>query len=589
MMIFSQPPLRTSFARLLRTLSQVLAMWLLNARTRELRAFIEQVPDYAILSHTWSEEEVTFHDIGKLHALAMAGYQKIIWCCAQAVKDGFDWVWVDTCCINKESSAELTEAINSMYKWYWEAAICYAFLSDVSADSTTWNEEVRTSRWFTRGWTLQELLAPDIVEFYDKYWRILGTKSKLLTPIRSATKIQSEILLNRAAIRTASIATKFSWAAHRHTTRIEDMAYCLLGPVQVNMPMIYGEGGRAFHRLQSEIIRQTNEHTIFAWESIENDQQTLSVLAPSPRYFENCRNIQQISLIESRQSTHEITNNGLRITLPCIAVSEDRIIALLDCEHESEAIVGIWLERMRGDKWQRLPGSKLAALSATDKEDAILRDMLLVIHTTYDEPSSRKPCSAVIRSIIADQPCSVSEIAICNNQSSTSAQGALTFLEYGSFPFNVTIRDGQAASFTLSPESCNVTVVYGIRNDRAAVCLDSGPKSYRNWAEEMRVNWLGHWNQVSDYDHVLLPGIMGDIQTMVQISAKKTLVGNKVLWKLDVSVFCCSCNATHGNECVCEANARRKGVLRCINSTAPLCPCEVCIQARTEDKQIDFV
>jgi len=126
-------------------------MWLLNTSTLTLRAFIGDIPEYVILSHTWGEGEVTFDDIGKPHALNMAGYNKIAGCCGLAVRDGFEWAWIDTCCIDKRSSAELSEAINSMYHWYWQATICYAYMSDVS-NGPEWEQELRESRWFTRGW-----------------------------------------------------------------------------------------------------------------------------------------------------------------------------------------------------------------------------------------------------------------------------------------------------------------------------------------------------------------------------------------------------------------------------------------------------
>ncbi|KAL1600119.1 hypothetical protein SLS59_006193 [Nothophoma quercina] len=186
----------------------------------------------------------------------MAGYDKIRHCCGQAKDDGYEWVWIDTCCIDKRSSAELSEAINSMYQWYWNAEICYAHLVDVIKDPLLDGNDASfiASRWFSRGWTLQELLAPETVEFYDGNWQILGTKLSLLDSICEASQIDMKYLLKRELIKEASIATIFSWASRRKTTRSEDIAYCLLGLVSINMPMLYGEGDRAFYRLQLEII-----------------------------------------------------------------------------------------------------------------------------------------------------------------------------------------------------------------------------------------------------------------------------------------------------------------------------------------------
>jgi hypothetical protein len=200
-------------------------------------------------------------------------------CCRLTINDGCEWVWIDTCRVDKRSSAGLSKAINSMYKWCWEAAICYACFSDVAPGR---ERDFQMSRWFTRGWTLQELLAPEVVEFYDAQWKPLGTKSRLVDKIAEFTNIEPSFVLSRGTVREAGIATKLSWMAGRTTKREEDMAYGLLGIAQVNMPMLYEDGKRAFHRLQLTIIRRTNDHSIFAWES---ERQPVSLLASSPSCF----------------------------------------------------------------------------------------------------------------------------------------------------------------------------------------------------------------------------------------------------------------------------------------------------------------
>lgn len=174
-------------------------MWLLNAKSRQLVEFMTDKPTYVILSHTWADGEVTFQDIHKRDVVDMPGYHKISRCCEQALRSGFEWVWVDTCCINKESSSELTEAINSMYNWYWQAEICFAFLVDVLADEDRTAFELRFlgSNWFNRGWTLQELLAPAVVEFYDHDWTFIGTKCSLVSSLEKATRIEAKHLINR--------------------------------------------------------------------------------------------------------------------------------------------------------------------------------------------------------------------------------------------------------------------------------------------------------------------------------------------------------------------------------------------------------
>lgn len=265
-------------------------MRLLHTRDLYVEDFTGRVaPTYAILSHRWGKDEVSFAEIrclmepdktrrdilqlllnvpdSKQHG---QGLTKIKCSCAVAHEGGFSWIWIDTCCIDKDSSAELSEAINSMYKWYQQAAVCYAYLSDVDVssngeaiymqDSTAF----RDSRWFTRGWTLQELLAPRSIIFFDIGWRIIGLKEDLLNDLSGTTGISIDCLNGRRSIYDESIATRMSWVAKRSTTRKEDIAYCLLGIFDINMPLLYGEGLGAFQRLQAEIIRNSDDETVFA-------------------------------------------------------------------------------------------------------------------------------------------------------------------------------------------------------------------------------------------------------------------------------------------------------------------------------------
>ncbi|KAI1842544.1 hypothetical protein JX266_011298 [Neoarthrinium moseri] len=243
-------------------------MLLLNAQSLKLMEFVGQTPRYAILSHVWEEQEVTLDDLrlSRYVAESRRGYPKIQNACAQALKCGLSYIWIDTCCIDKSSSAELSEAINSMFRWYQESAVCFAFLADVSAvdDIGQDDSEFSRSRWFTRGWTLQELLAPEHVQFMSKSWSELGTKVSLSTYLTKITSIDKDYL-NGEDLGTASIAHRMSWASRRATTRLEDMAYCLLGIFDIHMPLIYGEGIKAFRRLQEEILKDTTDESIFAW------------------------------------------------------------------------------------------------------------------------------------------------------------------------------------------------------------------------------------------------------------------------------------------------------------------------------------
>jgi hypothetical protein len=172
--------------------------------------------------------------------------------------------------IDKTSSAELTEAINSMYSWYREAAVCYAYLSDVLTKDgiDIENRSIGSfakSRWFTRGWTLQELLAPTNVLFYDADWAEIGSKAELCEDVSIITGIPSQALAGATHLGAFPIAERMSWASTRSTTRVEDAAYCLLGIFDVNMPLLYREGYKAFSRLQDEIMRTSTDQSIFAW------------------------------------------------------------------------------------------------------------------------------------------------------------------------------------------------------------------------------------------------------------------------------------------------------------------------------------
>ncbi|KAN0094165.1 Heterokaryon incompatibility protein (HET) domain containing protein, partial [Hyaloscypha variabilis] len=259
------------------------------------------IPNYAILSHTWGPDghEVTFEDIMKGTGKTKAGHRKLQFCARQAEKDQFRYFWVDTCCINKSSSAELSEAINSMFAWYQSSECCYVYLSDVAKN--TFEMDFPKSRWFTRGWTLQELIAPNKVNFYDRNWNSLGTKHDLGAEISAIASINRNILYRAGSLQTYSIAERMSWASNRNTTKVEDVAYCLLGIFDIHMPLIYGEREKAFGRLQEEIIRKTSGDSILAWDlsskfrdapsiaqSISRNHFTSSLLANSPRCFAHC-------------------------------------------------------------------------------------------------------------------------------------------------------------------------------------------------------------------------------------------------------------------------------------------------------------
>jgi len=223
-----------------------------------------EIPPYAILSHTWEtdDQELTFQDMIRGAGRSKAGYRKIQFCGEQAKKDDLQYFWVDSCCIDKSSSAELSEAINSMFRWYKLAAKCYVYLSDVSISDSdqcdryfqrSWELAFRQSRWFTRGWTLQELLAAPSVDFFSREGKRLGDKKSLELDIYEVSGI-AITALQGTPLSQFSVTERMLWAANRETTIEEDRAYCLLGIFDVHLPQIYGEGVEsAFRRLRKEI------------------------------------------------------------------------------------------------------------------------------------------------------------------------------------------------------------------------------------------------------------------------------------------------------------------------------------------------
>jgi hypothetical protein len=294
-------------------------MRLINVETLLLEEFFgDQIPSYAILSHTWgrNHEEVHLREMETASASHKIGYEKIQYLCQQAAKDGLHWAWCDTCCIDKSSSAELSESINSMFQWYHSANICYAYLSDVSGAEGDQNiiNRLGRSRWFKRGWTLQELLAPERVNFYDRNWNFLGDKNSLVRCLGDITKINFGALNWPWTLPSYSIATRMFWASSRTTTRTEDQAYCMLGILGVHMPLLYGEGQNSFRRLQEELIKISDDETLFAHSGP-------NILARSPQEFSSGQNL--TILKRNISAPYSITNAGLRIHMRVLDLEAD--------------------------------------------------------------------------------------------------------------------------------------------------------------------------------------------------------------------------------------------------------------------------
>lgn len=285
----------------------------INTETYELTNRAEPYPEYAILSHRWitdvGKSEITFSDIkqGSRELVSLSldprrrsrseehsdSMNKIIDACVKAKAMNLHWLWIDTCCTRQDNPSEVEESINSMFTWYNEATVCYAILADVRwsgsrddpfkiiSDDRAPTNETRAYRthaeWFERGWTLQELLAPKRMEFYDRDWRRMGTKQELAGQIEQLTGIGRDYIKSVTPLRTikeASVATRMGWMAGRHTTRPEDIAYSLVGILDIQFKPSYGEGNSAFVRLEERLLETSTDESIFAWRRPPGSQMT---------------------------------------------------------------------------------------------------------------------------------------------------------------------------------------------------------------------------------------------------------------------------------------------------------------------------
>jgi hypothetical protein len=404
-------------------------MRLLNVKTGALEEFnAATIPKYAILSHTWGDDEVTFLDLfqyqnasllpfrlnpfaGSTSPESRPSYNKIRHARRQAETDGLDYLWADTCCIDKSSSAELSEAINSMFLYYSKAAVCYAYLQDAPegfphkqvedvVDDLTdlTGRRFVSCRWFSRGWTLQELIAPRRVNFYGGWnWRYLGSKDTLADWIVLATGIDRETLLDPSQLRKISVARRMSWAANRNSTRIEDVAYCLLGIFGVNMPLLYGEGENAFIRLQEEIMKFSDDQSLFAWQAKPEGAKfaAYGIFARSPKQFQDSSHIVPLDT-DRTTSPFLMTNRGLQIDLPLLPWDADYLdeagdkeyLGILDCQYEDDfsTCLAISLKQTQTSRvFVRLEGEEKSLIKVTPEMAASAIPQTLFIPRHYEQ------------------------------------------------------------------------------------------------------------------------------------------------------------------------------------------------------------
>ncbi|KAI0334531.1 HET-domain-containing protein [Cubamyces sp. BRFM 1775] len=385
---------------------------------------------YAILSHVWAKDgEQTFQELEALIAsgagLANAS-AKIREFCRFAKGEGYHWVWIDSCCIDKTSSAELSEAINAMFAWYADAHVCYAYLADVPDDEDPCEprSRFRRSRWFTRGWTLQELIAPRSLIFLSQRWTIIGTKAGLADTIEQVTGVDRDVLTLKKALHDVSVARRMSWAADRQTTRLEDEAYSLMGIFGVYMPTIYGEGSNAFIRLQEEILRHIPDQSLFVWELngiggsgslkekpgnplllLRGPRRTQSLFAQRPRDFRHSARVRPISYrtLKDRLGVADIalpgyalTSHGVSAQLPVATIPNDdpsyedylKYLAFLACE---DTDVGLLLALVL----QPSPGTNMHQFHVAFPR--VIRIDPAMLHTTHEETIGQQLWSFLYR------------------------------------------------------------------------------------------------------------------------------------------------------------------------------------------------
>ena len=357
-----------------------------------------EIPRYVILSHRWIGQETTLQTFEREKHLSTeepcsSGVGKIKKFCEAVAHapEGCEWCWVDTCCIDKTSSAELSEAINSMWAWYRKAVACYVYLHDVEAVVTdpcsvldAFRAALAQSDWFSRGWTLQELLAPIKLVFLDARWNRIGSRDEpgLRKVVADVAGIKSCYFGNLEEVGAACVAERMRWVSKRATTRIEDLAYCMLGIFNVNMPLLYGEGYRAFVRLQLEIIKMTDDETIFAW--VNPRLQVSGLLAEHPSSFAEIAadEIHRQECID--RAPFMMTPKGLELEIYASSY-EKRDVKLnipLNCYVKNKGWVMITLSRFDASTWFRtdLGVLKTQEIVADDQNGDSLPDLLSWMH-----------------------------------------------------------------------------------------------------------------------------------------------------------------------------------------------------------------
>ncbi|KAI0800038.1 hypothetical protein C8Q74DRAFT_387419 [Fomes fomentarius] len=376
-------------------MSQSTLIRLLNTRTGEFH-FAKDLQEiqYAILSHVWSEDgEQSYNDLLSIHhtvhveraatpdlpqdAILQRTSSKIQQACARALSDGFEFIWIDFCCIDTSNETEVSDAVNSAYAWYGGSAMCYAYLEDVDPEDNICapDSQFRRSRWHTRMWTLPELIASKHLTFLASDWRPLGTKHALARVVKEISGVDSGILSHDIPLSSVSVACRMSWAAKRLTSRKEDEGYALMGLFGVKMAVTYEEGALAFFRLQEEILKLDSDQSLFVWDTSPSasteeqagalppayDESRHMLFAPCPAAFARSAGVKVVALnaVPGRRHrgsrddqafpTYVSTPDGLRATLPTLSVGPFTHLALLSCTDEQGCRLGLVLRKVDAD------------------------------------------------------------------------------------------------------------------------------------------------------------------------------------------------------------------------------------------------
>ncbi|KAK5121999.1 hypothetical protein LTR85_004571 [Meristemomyces frigidus] len=482
-------------------------MRLINTETLQFESFADsERPPYTILSHRWGKgehDEISFEDMkisrAARPAYKSAGYNKLEGFCALTRRLGRGFAWMDTCCIDKTNSTELSEAINSMYRWYLEATTCVAYLQDVDS-SIGDTASLEQSVWFTRGWTLQELIAPREVLFYDREWTKIGTKDALLDRLSGITGIPQRILSGAAEPSSCSVAQRMSWAAHRSTERVEDRAYSLMGLFDVSLPMIYGEREKAFLKLQQAIIENSDDESVFTWSlsDTEHPKGYSGLFAPSPNSFSGCG-----SIIKTTGSLgFQRKNVGLSMSLMTFPYSMNTYYAFLNCT-AGEPLANkcaIFLVKLPSQgqyaRARNAHGKSVVLMQVPPEGWNFLRREILVRQDPAEAPSnvaygfwlrtleppghsdcdmtvlSRSQESALDRIQLAPGSCHTAGVVFLRSKKQSSSNWSqLRWMKFGfDQDFNPVCL---IANAEVRPHGMNL----GLREDRFYAAVDSGPES----------------------------------------------------------------------------------------------------------------